>query len=148
MTALVQGVELASALTTALLAVLVYIVSRSIAQAEATREINGMWQNFNQTLLQDDNAKRYREFFEKGIGDLRLDYRLQYLVFMLLNNLHAEFVHGRRRLIGRRHFASTMSAHYRFLGARKVEVTELMRVNGYDPTFIDYIERYTQMESG
>ena len=137
-------VEPFAAVVTAFIALLVFLVTRSIARAEATREINGMWQSFNQTMLEDDNAQRYRQFFEGGRGDLSKDYRLQYLVFMLLNNLHAEFVHGRRKFIGRRHFASTMSAHYQFMGPRKDALVALMRDNGYDPIFIEFIEQYVQ----
>ncbi|NOT08905.1 MAG: hypothetical protein HOP28_11955 [Gemmatimonadales bacterium] len=135
----VQWVNLAASVATALLAAVVYLVTRSLARAETTREINSMWQHFNQTMLQDDNAARFRGYFEKGEGDLSSDYRLQYLVFMLLNNLHAEFVNGRRRFIGRRHFASTMSAHCQFMSARKSELLALMEANGFDPDFGEFI---------
>lgn len=134
-----QWGNLLAAVATALLAGVVYLVTRSLARAETTRDINNMWQSFNQTMLESDNAARFRQYFEQGKGDLESDYKLQYLVFMLLNNLHAEFVNGRRRFIARRHFASTMTAHCRFMSTRKTELLSLMEANGFDPEFAEFL---------
>jgi hypothetical protein len=136
---LVQGVELVAAIATVALTLIVYVAARSLARAEATRDLNNMWQTFNQTMLEGDNAQRYNGYFKDGRGDLASDLRLQYLVFMLLNNLHAEYINGRRRFIGRSHFLSTMTAHCAFLGDRRDEVVALMRSNGFDPDFATFI---------
>jgi hypothetical protein len=131
--------QLASSLVAVVMTIIIYRVTRSISQTEATREIASMWQEFNKVMLDGENAALFNGYFGADTGELASNSRLEYLVMMFLNCLYTEFVNGRRNFITRGHYKSTMRSHSKFLFARRGEILELMRGMGYDLDFIKFM---------
>ena len=133
--------QAAASIVTAVIAIVVYRVTKDIAKTDANREINRLWQSFNELMLQQDNADALAAFLaEADRGDPPPVSRINYILFSFLNCMHLEFISYKKNFMSRTHHKKSLKDHAIFLSPRRDYVVKLMQAQGFDPRFVNYMK--------
>jgi hypothetical protein len=135
--------EIANALgtgATALVALLVFFEARSIRTMDWLSRSVGMWQSFNQMLLDEERASRWRRLLDGTlpVGEIRASDH--YVLFTYVNILFSEYEFARRKLLNREYALESVADNVRQLAPSAAFIVPLLRFTGFDNDFVDLIE--------
>jgi len=134
------GNALASA-ATALVAVFVFLEARSIRTMEWLSRSVQMWQSFNQMLLDDQRAARWRKLLDGSLPPSEVRAADHYVLFSYVNIIFAEYQFARRKLINRDYALESVADNVKQLVPNGDFIIPLLRFTGYDNEFVDLIEK-------
>jgi hypothetical protein len=130
--------------TTAVLALLVYLEARSIRQMEWLSRSVQMWQAFNQTLLDEERASRWRKLLAGRIPAEEIRAADHYVLFSYVNIIFAEYQFARRKLINRDYALESVADNVKQLVPSSGFVVPLLRFTGYDNEFVDLVQQVAE----
>jgi hypothetical protein len=131
---------LASA-ATALVAIFVFLEARSIRTMEWLSRSVQMWQAFNQMLLDDERARRWRGLLDGSLPAGEIGAADHYVLFSYVNIIFAEYQFARRKLINRDYALESVADNVKQLVPNGQFIIPLLRFTGYDNEFVDLIEK-------
>lgn len=133
-------INAAAAVTTTLIALLVYAEARRIRHTEwLTRSVQ-MWQGFNELLLTNDRAARWRAFLRGEIAEADFQPADHYVLYAYLNVIYSEYRYAKRGLLDRQYALEGLRDNVRQVATAGSYVIPKLRETGYDNEFIDLIE--------
>jgi hypothetical protein len=132
-----------SGVLTAVGALLVYMEARRIRHTEwLTRSVQ-MWQGFNEVLLTDNRARRWRSFLDGEVSEADFEASDRYLLYTYLNILYSEYTYAKSGLLLRQYASESLEDNLRQVGQAGPYVIEWLRETGYDNELVDQIEIIT-----
>jgi hypothetical protein len=96
-----QIADVVASASTGVVAVLVFFEARSIRTMEWLSRSVQMWQSFNQMLLDEDRARRWRRLLDGSLPPSEIKAADHYVLFAYVNIIFAEYQFARRKLINR-----------------------------------------------
>jgi len=133
---------------TAVIAGFVFLEARSIRTMEWLSRSVQMWQSFNQMLLDDERATRWRRLL---IGDLpteEIRASDHYVLFTYMNIIFTEYQFARRKLLNRDYALESVADNVKQLVPSAGFIVPLLRFTGYDNEFVDLIEAVAEGDAG
>jgi hypothetical protein len=124
-----------------LVAVLVFREARSIRTMEWLSRSIQMWQSFNQMLLDEERAVRWRRLLDGSLPAAEIKMADHYVLFTYVNIIFAEYQFARQKLINRDYALESVADNLKQLVPNGGFIIPLLRFTGYDNEFVDLIER-------
>jgi hypothetical protein len=122
-------------------ALMVFVEARRIRHVEWLSRTVQMWQGFNQLLLDDSTAARWRDFLDGKIPEAKIVPRDHYVLFSYINVIYLESRISSSRLLDRKYAQESLGDNVRQLAPMRNYIVPLLRSTGYDDRFVELIER-------
>ena len=132
--------DAAASIVTALIAGFVFMEARSIRTTEWLTRSVSMWQSFNQMLMEEDRAARWRRLLTGELPARDVTAADHYVLFSYVNIIYVEYRMARRRLLNRDYALESVADNVKQLAPSSEFIVPLLRFTGYDNEFVDLIE--------
>lgn len=137
-------VDTAIGVVTGVIAVLVFLEARRIQDTEwLTRSVQ-LWQGFNQILLTDDRAARWRSFLRGEVTEADFGPDDHYVLYSYLNIIYTEYRYAKRGLLDRGYAMQSLQDNLRQVAKAGPYVIPVLRDTGYDNELVDIIEAVSE----
>jgi hypothetical protein len=114
--------------------------TRAIAAADQKRNIDNLWQAFNEIAMRTENLETVGEVWFPGKKSNVI--RRQYIFFMVLNILHSSYSARVHDVITDEFWISTAEDQARHMLPFRAEVEDLLERYGYEPNFTQALKAF------
>ena len=129
---------------TAIIALLVYLEARRIRHSEwLTRSVQ-MWQGFNEILLTDGRAARWRSFLRGEVAESDFQPADHYVLYSYLNIIYTEYRYTKGGLLDTGYAMESLRDNLRQVAAAGPYIVRALRDTGYDNELVDLIEAISE----